>query len=295
MMATVMSYVKRNSPGGCWGTRTGSLERCDPSSARLAQNGISIHVVGLCPPRDERAEYDEPRPTVGTAAVLSHLGLVDLPSSGSTTIRLEEGVGPVEVELHRAGKATFARLVLENAVERPAERPSKKLAAAALSLSEDVVLEAWFGSAGLPFCFVHLGDRRAVDKAVLNRAAWSEAFARAWSPHLFFFAGELRPGQRLYARMFAPALGIEEDPATGSACAALMGTLGHALPDRDGTFTWQIDQGVAMGRPSLIEASAGKRGGKIVRITVGGAPSSSVRAAWSSQPATSERGRRAGV
>ena len=256
-------------------------EMSDRTMQALAREFNFAETTFVLPPKDaghaHRVRIFTPKtevpfaghPTVGTAAVLAHLGLIDLPSSG-TSIRLEEGVGPVQVELRRAGTATFARLVLDKAVERPPERPTKRTAAQALSLSEDVVLETWFGSAGLPFCFVHLRGREAVDKAVLDRPAWSEAFAHAWSPHLFLFAGGLRPGQRLYARMFAPALGIEEDPATGSACAALMGTLGHALPDRDGTFTWQIDQGVAMGRPSLIEASAEKRGGEIVRITVGG-------------------------
>jgi len=41
--------------------------------------------------------------------------------------------------------------------------------------------------------------------------------SRAWSPHIFFFAGNLQDGGKLYARMWAPALGVEEDPATGSA------------------------------------------------------------------------------
>jgi trans-2,3-dihydro-3-hydroxyanthranilate isomerase len=70
--------------------------------------------------------------------------------------------------------------------------------------------------------------------------------------------------------MFAPAYGIAEDPATGSACAALAGRLADRLPNHDGTFGWQIDQGVTMGRPSLIEASAEKREGRTIRVKVGG-------------------------
>jgi trans-2,3-dihydro-3-hydroxyanthranilate isomerase len=70
--------------------------------------------------------------------------------------------------------------------------------------------------------------------------------------------------------MFAPALGIEEDPATGSASAALAGCLAERLPT-DGSFTWTIDQGIAMGRPSRLEASAEKLRGRPVRVKVGGA------------------------
>ncbi len=208
-------------------------------------------------------------PTVGTAAVLARLGLVETPG-GATTIVFEEGVGPVTVEIQLGGAAAFTRLVLEKEVEAPSTRPARPAAAATLSLPEEAVLGAWFASVGLPFCFIHLADKEAVDCAAIDRTAWSASFARAWSPSLFLFAGELPPASRLYARMFAPAWGIEEDPASGSACAALAGCLADRWSDHDGSFTWQIDQGFAMGRPSLLEASAEKRRGRTVRVKVGG-------------------------
>ena len=75
----------------------------------------------------------------------------------------------------------------------------------------------------------------------------------------------------MHARMFAPALGVEEDPATGSAAVALASVLAARKEQPEGAFTWRIDQGVAMGRPSRIEATAEKRGGRVVRVKVGGA------------------------
>jgi trans-2,3-dihydro-3-hydroxyanthranilate isomerase len=204
-------------------------------------------------------------PTVGTAAVLAVLGSFD-----SRTIVLEEEIGPVPVELELGGRAPFARLALEKEVESPPDTPTRAAAAAALSLPEAAVREAWFASVGVPFCFIELAERAAVDRASLNRAAWSEHFARAWAPSLYLFAGERAPGSSLYARMFAPAYGVEEDAASGSACAALAGCLAGRLGEREGIFTWRIDQGVAMGRPSLIEASAEKRAGRIARLKVGG-------------------------
>ena len=209
-------------------------------------------------------------PTVGTAAVLARLGLIDI-SDGTATTVFEEGVGPVTVEIRLDATATFTRLVLDREVDSPATVPARKVAAATLSLSEEAVLEAWLASVGLPFCFIHLANKAAVDRAALDRATRSANFAQAWSPNLFFFAGELPPASRLYARMFAPALGIEEDPATGSACAALAGYLAGRSPSQDVTFTWQIDQGVNMGRPSLIEASAEKsQGRRPGKVKVGG-------------------------
>src|SRR6266581_6875303 len=203
-------------------------------------------------------------PTVGTAAVLASLGLINL-SQGKASIILEEGIGPVQVEIELGEKAVYAHFSIEKEVEVPAQRPPSP--AAALSLPQEDVLEAWFASAGVPFCFIRLKSKGAVDQAVLDRAAWTQHFAKAWSPNLYFFCGETD----LYVRMFAPALGIEEDPATGSGAVALAGVLAGRLSAADGMFTWHIEQGVVMGRPSYIEASAEKRGGRVVRVKVGGA------------------------
>jgi len=208
-------------------------------------------------------------PTVGTAAVLARLGHVATPN-GDAAIVLEEGVGPVRVQIQQRGEATFARLELEAPVQSPASRPERRAAAAALSIGEDLVLETWFASVGLPFCFVRLASKVAVDRAVLDRAAWSAHFASAWSPNLYIFAGDLAPGSLIHVRMFAPAFGVDEDPATGSAAATLAGCLAGRLPDADGTFAWQIQQGIAMGRPSHLEASAMKRAGALVKVMVGG-------------------------
>lgn len=208
-------------------------------------------------------------PTIGTAAVLAWARLISVPE-GRATVILEEGVGPIAVDITAHEDAVFARFTFEKQVEVPAAHPSRKAAAEALSLADDAVKDAWFASIGLPFCFVHLADQQAVDRAALNADAWARGLAKAWASNLFFFSGDISPGSRLHARMFAPALGITEDPATGSAAAALAGWLALRVPDQDGTFKWQIEQGVTMGRPSLIEASAEKRRGDTVNVKVGG-------------------------
>ena len=88
---------------------------------------------------------------------------------------------------------------------------------------------------------------------------------------VFLFTRE--PGDGLAdvrARMFAPKHGIPEDPATGSAAAAFAGFLGGRPGLADGWHRWGIAQGVEMGRPSLIEASAHRRDGRVVEVRVGG-------------------------
>ncbi|MBV9859256.1 MAG: PhzF family phenazine biosynthesis protein [Alphaproteobacteria bacterium] len=206
-------------------------------------------------------------PTIGTAAVLVHLGRA---GAGSDRILFEEGIGPVPVEIEPAASPAFTRLVLEREVEEAPAKPSRSSAASALSLPDDAVLDTWAASAGIPFSFIHLADSETVDRASLDRAAWSKHFAQSWSPQLYLFSGDLAAGSRLYVRMFAPAIGIMEDPATGSGAVALAGALARRLPDRTGAFNWTIEQGVALGRPSTLEAAAEKRDGRTVKLSVGG-------------------------
>lgn len=208
-------------------------------------------------------------PTVGTAAVLARLGLVAL-DGGRGKVVFGEGVGPVTVELEVGDARAFARLNLEAAVQEPADRPTPSEAAAALSLPAEAVRDAWFATVGTAFCYVHVADRDAIDRAVVDRAAWKAHFEGRLSDALYFFAGDVAEGGRLYARMFAPGFGIEEDAATGAAAATLAGCLANRLPDGDGVFGWTIDQGVKMGRPSLLEATAEKRNGAATRVMVGG-------------------------
>ncbi len=195
-------------------------------------------------------------PTVGTAAVLAHLGR-GAPSQGAAIV-LEEGIGPVAVEVKQDGANLFARFALEQPIECPRLAPCRAHLAAALSLPEDAIVETWFAGLGVRFAFVRLTDDKAVDRAALDRGAWARYVASAWASNLYMLAGETAPGGRLYVRMFAPALGIDEDPATGSGAAILAGCLAERAT-RDGVHTWRIAQGIAMGRPSAIEAQAETR------------------------------------
>jgi trans-2,3-dihydro-3-hydroxyanthranilate isomerase len=74
----------------------------------------------------------------------------------------------------------------------------------------------------------------------------------------------------IQARMFAPLYGVPEDPATGSANVALGGFLASLRPERDLMLNLRIAQGVDMGRPSLLEAAAEKKGGDVTGMWIGG-------------------------
>jgi len=73
-----------------------------------------------------------------------------------------------------------------------------------------------------------------------------------------------------HARMFAPALGITEDPATGSAAAALAGVISDEMEKNDGNFTYVIEQGFEMNRPSIIEMSFTQKNQKIESVKIKG-------------------------
>ncbi|WP_163511576.1 PhzF family phenazine biosynthesis protein [Fodinicola acaciae] len=203
-------------------------------------------------------------PTVGTASVLAADGHV--PVEPGQSFVLEEGVGPVTVET--AG--TFSRLIATTAFEAPYEQPPRQAIAASLSLDEKQLRGCWYGSVGLPFCYVHLDSIDSVDAAFLDQATWNAELANRWSPNLYFFAGELRDGASIYARAFVPAFGIAEDPATGSAAAGLVAHLAVHAPEPTGSYRVQINQGVRMGRSSFIECTAEKENGQLIRTSVGG-------------------------
>jgi trans-2,3-dihydro-3-hydroxyanthranilate isomerase len=87
---------------------------------------------------------------------------------------------------------------------------------------------------------------------------------------VFVFTRDTRAaGVDLHARMFAPAMGVAEDPATGAAVAALSGYLTRRVPG-DGRHRWTIAQGVEMGRPSRLELEVEVQAGKATRVRVGG-------------------------
>jgi trans-2,3-dihydro-3-hydroxyanthranilate isomerase len=203
-------------------------------------------------------------PTVGTAAVLASLSEGE---SDQHSFVFEEGIGPVAVAID--GPTVRFHLSSPDYENTDEERPAGAIAKA-LSLPEDAIAESWYGGVGLRFCFVRLNDGDLLDRAVLDKAAWSAGIVGAWSPDLYVFAGDYRDGAHIQARFFAPGVGVEEDPATGSACASVVASLAMRSPEPGGTYRLHIRQGVAMGRPSELEGVASKQNGRLVEVVVGG-------------------------
>ena len=214
-------------------------------------------------------------PTVGTAFVLAATGRIAL-SGEQTDIVFEENVGPVPVRIRaRDGAPSFMQLSVAQLPEDGPPPPDVAALAAALSLPTDAILTGEYApqaySCGLPYLFVPLRDRAALSRARLQRDRWEALLASYWAPHLYLITFDTgSPYVQLRARMFAPAIATDEDPATGSAAAAVAGYLG-ARATRQGTLRWRIEQGIEIGRPSLLEVEADKIDGAITAVRVGGA------------------------
>jgi trans-2,3-dihydro-3-hydroxyanthranilate isomerase len=214
-------------------------------------------------------------PTVGTAHVLAATG--EVPLSGATTrMVLEEQVGLVPVVVHaEAGEPVFGQLSAAKLPEVGRTSPSVEALADVLSLDAGDFVGGDYPpqvvSAGLPFLLVPLRNREAVRRARVRLEAWERALKGTDASEVMVFALDAEgAGADVRARVFVPGLNVPEDPATGSACAALGGYLASRTPRDNGTLRWTVEQGVEMGRPSRLHVEADKSAGTVTAVRVGG-------------------------
>lgn len=219
-------------------------------------------------------------PTVGCAFVLASIGEIQL-AGRETKIVLEEGVGPVTVVIRAEnGKPVFSQLTAARLPEIKDPPPPPETLCEVLSLEPshivaDDMIEPEAVSCGMPFLFIPLKKPEMLSWVKVDPLKWEQALRDYWAPEMFVFSTDewsnIFEGGHIRARMFAPGMGIGEDPATGSACAALAGFLGLRSEKRDGTVHWSVDQGVEMGRPSRLELDVDLKRGQLAAIRVGGA------------------------
>ena len=125
-------------------------------------------------------------------------------------------------------------------------------------------------STGIPFIIVPLKTQSALRKAKVNLEYYTELIKRTMAKEIFIFCPETHhPENQLCARMFAPALGITEDPATGSANGCLAGYLSHYRYFGSDQVNIRVEQGYEIDRPSLLLLKAEKIG-DLIQVEVGG-------------------------
>lgn len=212
-------------------------------------------------------------PTVGTAVLL---GLIDAgDGKPADLVTLEEKVGSVacavSVSGGEGGHALFTLPKLPLRLDQPV--PEARLAAAIGldpgEISFDDHLPSAF-SGGVPFTLLPLASRDAVARA-FPAGAFAEAVAEAANPNLFVYSRETaEAGHHFHARMFWPAAGVAEDPATGGAVAAFAGAVMAFDRPGDGEHRLVIEQGYEMGRPSQITLELTVAAGALVSARIGG-------------------------
>jgi len=210
-------------------------------------------------------------PTVGTACVLAATGHTPIADTDAVLI-FEENVGPVTVRVRRVGQQYSAQFDVFKLPEQGPPVPPIARLASLLNVAPHEVLDGDHAprafSCGVPFVFVTVRDASVLERVQLNISIWNEILSRHWAPHVYVIAHDSQTS-RIRARMFAPAMGIIEDPATGAAAAALPGYLG--APDRpDGRLNLRIEQGLEMGRPSVLDVEAEFGSGVLRSVRVGG-------------------------
>lgn len=207
-------------------------------------------------------------PTVGTAVALALEAGV-----AAGRVRLLEGVGPVDVTVSGVtGDAGHGRFDLPQAPARLARGPAAERSARLVGLDPAAVEAApsapqvW--SAGVPFTIIGVGAEADLAAAALDIAAWRRELAGGPAPMVYVYWR--RSDDRFAARMFAPGAGLAEDPATGAAAAAFAGLFAEELAGGDGEHRLTLEQGNYIGRPSRIELTVRRQGGRFAGAAVGG-------------------------
>lgn len=215
-------------------------------------------------------------PTVGAAIFLGLQKAEGSDREEDLIIVLEEGVGPVRVGVRLCpGEAPFAELdvpVLPE--EKGAAAPKDRLAAALGLAPGDIGFENHIAtqySSGMSFTFVPVRDLDAIGRAAPQIQHWGEAFGTHDHPNAFVYCRQtIHNDAAFHARMFAPIMGIPEDPATGSAAAAFAGVVARFDEPRDGLHSGNIEQGFEMGRPSNIFQELDIEAGRLCKVRIGG-------------------------
>jgi trans-2,3-dihydro-3-hydroxyanthranilate isomerase len=193
-------------------------------------------------------------PTVGCAVLL---GLLSIPAEPQALI-LEEQIGIVRCYVTPRGhELAHARFEVPVLPRKLAWEPDPSAVAAALSIAPNDIdaasfkLEKW--SAGVDMFMIAVNGPGVLSRVRPDTSRWENAFGAAGPRAAYVFCPQAAlPAKNFRARMFAPLLGIPEDPATGAAAAAFAGVLAVHGGLGSGSHEIVIEQGQEMGRPSVI-------------------------------------------
>jgi trans-2,3-dihydro-3-hydroxyanthranilate isomerase len=214
-------------------------------------------------------------PTIGTTFALALEGVI---APGRETFIFELGVGPIPVSLEwQDDRLRFAWMTqLLPSFGRQIEDRSGLATAIGLEPGDLTDLPAESVSCGVPFLFVPIRSRAAVDRVAIDVRSLKRIIEQAGVEEtgVFFFTTDRNGAtgdETAYSRMLAPGLGVAEDPATGIASGPLgCYLLYHGLVSAEQARSMISLQGAAMKRPSRVHISIDSDDDRISLVRVGG-------------------------
>ncbi len=207
-------------------------------------------------------------PTLGTAFIIQQ-EILRRPV-GEVVLNLK--VGPIPVTFSYRGQEPEV-LWMKQIPPRFGETITALQAAQVLGLKPadiDPRFPVQSVSTGLPFFIVPLKTREALRQSRVDLRRLFALVNRTEAKAFLLFCPEtLDPQNHLQVRVFADALGVPEDPATGSANGCLAGYLVRHGYFGPGQINIRVEQGHEVGRPSLLLLKAGEESGAL-SVSVGG-------------------------
>ena len=207
-------------------------------------------------------------PTLGTAYVIQH----EIIKAPVKTVTLNLQIGQIPVTLKYNG-ADVDLLWMQQKPPTFGQTFDPEPIAHVLSLDRRALDERFpiqEVSTGLPAIIVPVQTLDAVKRAKIARDAYFEMIQETQAKLILIFCPETHhQGNDLHVRVFADYFGVPEDPATGSANGCLAGYLAHYRYFGTEQVDTRVEQGYAIGRPSLLYLRARDRGDN-VEVEVGG-------------------------
>jgi trans-2,3-dihydro-3-hydroxyanthranilate isomerase len=213
-------------------------------------------------------------PNVGTAFVLARTGTSYDRAIPQDRVTFEEKAGLVPISLLIDGTSIVgARLASPQLLTVGDQVPVESVASACRIAPDDIETKnhaPCIASCGVGFILAEVKGRAALASALPHIDVFRRDIVNRGTTGILIYTQVDDHDINIRARIFAPLKGIPEDPATGSANVALIGLLAKLRPEPDLLLSKTIAQGVEMGRPSLLEARAEKRGGVVTATFIGG-------------------------
>lgn len=201
-------------------------------------------------------------PICGHATIAAHYVLARLGRRATGIVRQRSAAGVTEVEVIARGDGDYAVRMHQGVVrlEAPLSPRVARKVAGALGLTDDMVAP-WpiqIAGSGHPKVIVSVTTRSALFTLKPDYEALAALSAEVGCNGFFCFTLDVAdPGILTECRMFAPAIGIPEDPVTGNGNGPLGGYLvahGLATPT-EGRLVFWSSQGVTMRRPGRVRVS----------------------------------------